>query len=71
MLKHISMKLRVIETGDILTISPEAKIQVEYCDSYGNPLEFRLDEVVILNEADNYPMVCNVKPCGFDDEDDK
>ena len=67
MLKHISMKLRVIETGDILTISPEAKIQVGYCDPCGNPLEFRLDEVVILDDTDNYPITCNVKPCGFDE----
>lgn len=58
------MKLRVKETGDILTIYPEAKIQVEYYDSYGNPLEFRLDEVVILlDETDNYPIKCNIKPC--------
>ena len=61
------MKLRVIETGDILTISPEAKIQVECCDPCGNPLEFRLDEVVILDDTDNYPITCNVKPCGFDE----
>lgn len=57
------MKLRVKETGDILTISPEAKIQVEYYDEYGNPLEFRLDEVVILDETDNYSITCNIKPC--------
>lgn len=57
------MKLRFKETGDILTISPETKIQVEYYDSYGNPLEFRLDEVVILEESDNFPITCNIKPC--------
>lgn len=60
------MKLRVKGTGDILTISPNAKIQAEYCDSYGNPLEFRLDEVVILDETDNYPITCEINPCDSD-----
>lgn len=58
----MARKLRVKETGEILNISPYAKIQVDYCDSYGNPIEFGLDEVEVLSGEESVPIVCTVEP---------
>ena len=42
-------KIRVKATGAIYTASEYANITVNECDSWGNPLEFGLDEVEIID----------------------
>lgn len=52
------MKVRIKKTGEIKTVVDYARIEVEDCDSYGKPLEFKLDEVELINDDKevNFPM---------------
>lgn len=48
------MKARVKATGEIINIADYARVTLDICDSYGNPLELSFDEVEILQErSDN------------------
>lgn len=48
------MKVRVKETGEIINIADYARVTLDRCDSYGNPIELSFDEVEILQErSDN------------------
>lgn len=44
------MKARIKKTGEIINIVPYAKVTLDLCDSYGNPMELGFDEVEILQE---------------------
>ena len=44
------MKAKVKKTGEIINIANYATVTLEKCDSYGNPIELRFDEVEILQE---------------------
>ena len=44
------MKARIKETGEIINISDYARVTLDKCDSYGNPIELSFDEVEILQE---------------------
>ena len=44
------MKVRIKKTGEILEVAEYAKVAMEVCDSYGNPLEYGLDEIEIIGE---------------------
>lgn len=44
------MKARIKKTGEIINIAEYAKVVLESCDSYGDPLELGFDEVEILQE---------------------
>lgn len=44
------MKARIKKTGEIINIANYATVTLEKCDSYGNPIELRFDEVEILQE---------------------
>lgn len=44
------MKVRIRKTGEVKTISDYSRIQVEDCDSWGNPLEYKLDEIEIVSD---------------------
>ena len=39
------MKIKIKKTGEICNIASWAKVALEYCDSYGNPIELDFDEV--------------------------
>lgn len=45
------MKARIKETGEILNVAEYAKVAMDVCDSYGNPLEYGLDEIEIIGEG--------------------
>lgn len=45
------MKARVKATGEIINIAEYAKVTLDRCDSFGDPLEFPFDEVQIINET--------------------
>lgn len=48
------MKARVKSTGEIINIADYARITLDKCDSYGDPIELSFDEVEILQErSDN------------------
>lgn len=48
------MKARVRATGEIINIADYARVTLDRCDSYGNPIELSFDEVEILQErSDN------------------
>lgn len=47
------MKARIKKTGEIINISNYAKVTLDKCDSYGNPIELEFDEVEILQESTN------------------
>lgn len=44
------MKAKINKTGEIINIADYARVTLESCDSYGNPLELGFDEVEILQE---------------------
>lgn len=44
------MKARVKETGEIINIAEYARVVLDKCDGYGNPVDFGFDEVEILQE---------------------
>ena len=44
------MKVRIKKTGEILEVAEYAKVVMDVCDSYGNPLEYGLDEIEIIGE---------------------
>lgn len=48
------MKARVKATGEIINIADYARVTLDRCDSYGNPIELSFDDVEILQErSDN------------------
>lgn len=48
------MKARVKATGEIINIADYARVTLDKCDSYGDPIELSFDEVEILQErSDN------------------
>ena len=44
------MKVRIKKTGEVVNIADYAKVTLDRCDSYGNPVELGFDEVEILQE---------------------
>lgn len=44
------MKARIKKTGEIANIADYAKVALDQCDSWGNPVELGFDEVEILQE---------------------
>ena len=52
--KETNMKARVKATGEIINIADYARVTLDKCDSYGDPIELSFDEVEILQErSDN------------------
>lgn len=48
------MKARIKKTGEIINVAEYAKVVLDSCDSYGDPLELGFDEVEILQDkSDN------------------
>ena len=44
------MKARIKKTGEIVNIAEYAKITLEQCDSYGNPIEVKPEDVELIQE---------------------
>lgn len=44
------MKAKIKATGEIVNIAEYAKIQLDICDSYGEPIELRPDEIEFVDE---------------------
>ena len=44
------MKAKIKKTGEIVNIAEYAKITLEQCDSYGNPIELKPEEIELIQE---------------------
>lgn len=44
------MKAKIRKTGEIINIADYARVTLDQCDSWGNPIELGFDEVEILQE---------------------
>lgn len=44
------MKAKIKKTGEIVNIAGYSKITLECCDSWGNPLELKPEEVELIQE---------------------
>ena len=44
------MKAKIKATGEIINIADYARVVLDKCDSFGNPVEFGFDEVEILSD---------------------
>lgn len=44
------MKARIKKTGEIVNLASYAKITLEQCDSWGNPIEMKPEEIELIQE---------------------
>ena len=44
------MKAKIKKTGEIVNLASFAMIALEQCDSYGNPIELKPEEVELIQE---------------------
>jgi hypothetical protein len=44
------MKARIKKTGEIVNLASYAKITLESCDSWGNPIEVKPEEVELITD---------------------
>jgi hypothetical protein len=44
------MKAKIKATGEIVKIADYAKITLDQCDSYGNPIEMKPEEIELIQE---------------------
>ena len=47
------MKARIISTGEIIKIADYARVTLDKCDDYGNPIEVPFNDVELLKEPLN------------------
>ena len=45
------MKARIKKTGEIVNVAEYAKITLEQCDSWGNPVEVKPEEIELIDET--------------------
>lgn len=53
------MKAKIKKTGEIINIAEYAQIALEICDSYGNPISVRPEDVELISDVkeDNFPKI--------------
>lgn len=44
------MKARINKTGEIINLAEYAKIELDVCDSFGNPIELKPEDVELIQE---------------------
>lgn len=44
------MKIKIKKTGEIVNIAEYARITLEQCDSWGNPIELKPEEISFIEE---------------------
>ena len=47
------MKAKIISTGEIINIADYAKVTLDHCDSWGNPIEIPFEDVELIKDASN------------------
>lgn len=48
------MKAKILKTGEIVNIAEYAKITLDQCDSWGNPVEVKPEEVELIRDTPDY-----------------
>lgn len=53
------MKAKIIKTGEIINIAEYAKIELDVCDSYGNPIQLEPDDIELIPDVkeDAFPKI--------------
>lgn len=53
------MKAKIRKTGEIINIAEYAKIELNVCDSYGNPIQLKPDDIELIPDVkeDNCPNI--------------
>ena len=51
------MKARIRKKGEIINLAEYAKIELDVCDSFGNPIELKPEDVELIHDVkeDNFP----------------
>ena len=47
------MKIKIISTGEVVNIADYAKVTLDHCDSWGNPIEIPFEDVELIKDASN------------------
>lgn len=47
------MKARIISTGEVIQIADYARVTLDKCDDYGNPIEVSFEDVELIKDASN------------------
>lgn len=47
------MKAKIISTGEVVNIADYAKVTLDHCDSWGNPIEIPFEDVELIKDASN------------------
>lgn len=55
------MKARIKKTGEIVNIAEYARITLDQCDSWGNPVEVRPEDIELIQETTEDEHWQNVK----------
>lgn len=50
------MKVKIKKTGEIINAADYATIVLDKCNSYGNPIELKLEEVELIDDTDILEM---------------
>lgn len=45
------MKARMISTGEIIKIAEHARVVLDKCDSYGNPIEVPFEDIELIKDS--------------------
>lgn len=53
------MKVRIRKTGEIVNLAEYARITLDMCDSYGNPIELKPEDVELIPDVkeDNFSKI--------------
>ena len=45
------MKARIISTGEIINIASYARVTLDKCDDYGNPIEVPFEDIELIKDS--------------------
>lgn len=47
------MKAKIISTGEIINIADYARVTLDKCDDYGNPIEVPFEDIELIKDSSN------------------
>jgi len=47
------MKAKIISTGEIIKIADYARVTLDKCDDYGNPIEVPFEDIELIKDSSN------------------
>lgn len=45
------MKARIISTGEVIKIADYARVTLDKCDDYGNPIEVPFEDIELIKDS--------------------